>query len=64
MRKLDLGYPRFPSIMNDTGKCQLSPSPPPSLKIVPAPLTTEETAVDSTYLGIQWRAQWGIALLK
>ena len=22
------GYPRFPSIMNDTGKCQLSPPPP------------------------------------
>ena len=32
-RKQDLGYPGFLSIMNDTGKCQLSP---PSLKIVPA----------------------------
>ena len=30
------GYTRFLSIMNDSGKCQVCP--PPSLKIVPAPL--------------------------
>ena len=37
LRKLDLGYPRLLSLINDTGKskCQLSP---PGLKIVPAPL--------------------------
>ena len=37
MRKLDLGVPYFSFYHGDTGKCQLSP-PPPSLKIVPAPL--------------------------
>ena len=29
IRKLDLGYPRLLSIMNDTGKCQFTVEPPP-----------------------------------
>ena len=36
MRKLDLGYPRFLSIMNDTDKYHLSPQPEDSSRATAA----------------------------
>ena len=47
------GYPRFLSIMNDIGKCQLSP--PPSLKIAPTPLVGSENVTIFSKVERQYR---------